>query len=238
MIDRSASPGRGVGATATCVVGGDVNPFIFSGNEGSLAGLEAMRDLGIGRMVTAAEWKNPKPGIPWALDNGAFTAYRQNALFDGARFERVLRKIPSRHRPVFGVVPDIVAGGLQSLLFSLAWIPRLPHGWPWYLAVQDGMEETDVESYVNEFGGIFVGGTLEWKHRTAEQWVAFGHERSLPVHIGRVGQLKDLAWARWIGADSVDSTSWARHASYSIVEGARAQTTLPAVTEGPLSEGF
>lgn len=203
--------------------------FLYSGNEGSLAGLAEVSARGMGRLVTAAGWKNPKPGLPWCLDNGAFSAYRQGRPFDGPLFERVLRKVPSHHRPDFAVIPDIVAGGLNSLLFSLAWLPRLPHGWPWYLAVQDGMTEQDVEPYVCQVAGLFVGGTLEWKHATAERWVAFARRHQLKVHVGRVGSVPDLAWAERIGADSADSTTWARNGAYHKVDAARAQARLVPV---------
>ena len=201
---------------------------LYSGNEGSIAGLEAIRERGMGRMVTAAEWRNPKPGIPWVLDNGAFSDYLQKKDFDAARFSKVLRKVPPTHRPDFAVIPDIVAGGLRSLTFSCYWLRvwTLPHGWPWDLAVQDGMEEKDVAPLVRDVGGIFVGGSLDWKHREGERWVSFAHDHGLPAHVGRVGTLADLKWAERIGADSVDSTSWAQNDTYEIVDAARAQQTL------------
>lgn len=155
--------------------------------------------------------------------------------FDADRFVRVLRKIPPSQRPDFAVVPDLVAGGLRSLAFSLQWLngssrPALPHGWPWYLAVQDVMRPGDVEPHVRNVSGLFVGGSLDWKHTNAEEWVAWGHERGLRVHIGRVYQLPHIKWAERIGADSVDSTGWARNDRYDIVEAARAQRTLTEAT--------
>jgi hypothetical protein len=221
---------------------------LYSGGDGSLAGMERIRELGMGRMVTAAGWRNPKPGMAWALDNGAFSDWQRclregramSALdFDGDRFVKVLRKVPPTQRPDFAVIPDLVAEGLRSLTFSCQWLhgfqrPALPHGWPWYLAVQDGMGEADVSPLVNRIGGIFVGGSLDWKHETGEAWVRFAHENGLPCHIGRVGTLPDLKWAERIGADSVDSTSWAQNNTYEIVEAARAQRTLAEVA--PVAE--
>ena len=203
--------------------------MLYSGSEGSQAGLAEVEARGMGVMVTAAGWRNPKPGIPWALDNGAFSSWMAGEPFDVRRFERTLRKVPSSHRPDFAVIPDIVAGGLASLVFSLSSLRWLPHGWPWYLAVQDGMEPRDVLPHVNEIGGLFVGGTMEWKLRTGETWVTFGHAHDLPVHIGRCGTVARLVWARRIGADSADSMSWARNASYGLVDDAERQRTIPEV---------
>ena len=62
-----------------------------------------------------------------------------------------------------------------------------------------------------QFDGIFVGGSLPWKLATGAQWVTFAHERAMPCHVGRVGTPKHVAWARRIGADSIDSCTplWA-----------------------------
>lgn len=204
----------------------NVSVMLYSGNEGSHTGLAQIRANSMGVLITATGWRTPKPGMRWCLDNGAFSAFLQRKPFDGALFERVLRKIPAAHRPDFAVVPDIVAGGLHSLLLSAAWLPRLPHGWPWYLAVQDGMQEKDVEPYVGQVAGLFVGGTMEWKLRTGEAWVWFAHEHGLKVHVGRVGTVANICWAERIGADSADSTSWARNATYCKVTAARAQARL------------
>lgn len=209
---------------------------LYSGNDGSAAGAAEIASRGMGRMVTAAEWRNPREGEPWALDNGAFSDYLQGKDFDAARFAKVLRKVPPANRPDFAVIPDVVAGGLRSLTYSCYWLRvwTLPHGWPWYLAVQDGMEEKDIAPLVRDVAGIFVGGSLDWKHRTAEAWVAFAHANGLPCHIGRVGTVEDLVWARRIGADSVDSTSWAQNAAYWKVDAARAQRTLAEAAGGVL----
>lgn len=205
--------------------------MLYSGSEGSLEGLAEIRKRGMGIMVTASGWRPPRPDIPWALDNGAYSSWTQGLQFDVRRFERVLRKVPSDHRPDFAVVPDIVAGGIESLTFSLSCLKWLPHGWPWYLAVQDGMNAESVSPVSNEFGGIFVGGTMEWKLKTGESWVKFAHARGMKCHIGRAGTIEKLVWARRIEADSVDTMSWARNETYHYIDEANKQTILEAVSQ-------
>lgn len=56
------------------------------------------------------------------------------------------------------VLPDIVAGGLRSLEFSLLWLERLRSSpAPLLIAVQDGMTPDDVREYLSPAVGIFVG---------------------------------------------------------------------------------
>ena len=115
--------------------------------------------------------------------------------------------------PDFIVLPDLVARGRESLRFSMDYAPggRLePLGGyapaPLYLAVQDGITPGEVAVAAHGLiGGLFVGGSLEWKLRTAERWCEVAHGLGWKCHVGRVGTVDRLRWARRIGADSVDS---------------------------------
>ena len=188
---------------------------VYVGQTRSTRLLAKLRELGFGEMTVRSEW--PPRRAPWALDNGAFTDWKAKRPFDERTFLRVLDRMhearddagpPDIPAPDFLVVPDIVAGGLNSLGFSLKWGERLRRrGWcgPLYLAVQDGMERADVVPYVHLFQGLFVGGTLRWKLKTAEEWIALARLRGLPCHIGRVGTAPRVRWARRIGASSIDS---------------------------------
>jgi hypothetical protein len=140
---------------------------------------------------------------PWAFDNGAFGDWRAGKRWDAGAYERALERVA---HPDFLVVPDVVAGGLRSLEVSLQWVRRLHGVGPLYLAVQDGMREADVGPELAPFAGIFIGGTLEWKIRHGATWVAFAHAHGRRCHVGRVGAMRRIAWARRIGADSIDSS--------------------------------
>lgn len=149
----------------------------------------------------------PPRRTPWALDNGAFADWKNRRPFNASRFWRVA-VAASQHEtaPEFVVVPDIVAGGLDSLSLSLAWSPLLePLGLPLAIVVQDGMTESDVLPHLGAFKWLFVGGSLSWKMDTGECWVKFCRRHGVRCHIGRVGTRKRLRWAVRIGVDSIDS---------------------------------
>ncbi len=102
--------------------------------------------------------------------------------------------------------------GEASLAESLAWLPELRrHPWPVYLAVQDGLETLGPERFAG-FDGIFIGGTLPWKLRTAPHWAALGHRLGMPVHFGRCGTARRVSYARALGCASIDSSLplWSR----------------------------
>lgn len=135
--------------------------------------------------------------------------------------------------PDFIVAPDRVAGGLDSLRMSAGFAYEL-RWWGWNevaLAVQDGMTPRDVDPVRNLFSVIFVGGSGDWKLATAETWVKYAHDHGLRCHIGRVGTVKKVAWAKRIGADSIDSCLplWSTEkldAFVAAVRGERAQQDL------------
>ena len=144
-----------------------------------------------------------------ALDNGAFKAYKDGKAGDFSKFFRRL-EIAKNNGVVFDfcVVPDIVAGGRESLNLSNSYISKLHEENPrqsFYLVVQDGMIVKDVQPYIHKYDGIFVGGTLPWKLQTSGEWVKFAHKYKKKCHIGRVGTAKRILWAKSIEADSVDS---------------------------------
>lgn len=123
--------------------------------------------------------------------------------------------------PDFVVVPDVVAGGAKSLELSAFWRDMVPVEVPAYLVVQNGMTEDDVGKHLDQherdglaYGGLFVGGDDEWKAATAPSWSTFAHGRALQLHVGRCGPARMVAWARDLGADSIDSSLPLMHADH------------------------
>jgi hypothetical protein len=160
-----------------------------------------IRELGWGRVFCGKP--TPYPGEPWVLDNGAFAAWKNGRPFDAAAFaERAHKWAPLA--PLFGVLPDVVGGGMASLKLSFEWLPRLPSV-PWYLAVQDGMTPAEVGPCLDGVAGLFLGGTNEFKG-TCFAWAKLAHERGLNFHYARVSRRESLWRARECGADSCDST--------------------------------
>lgn len=182
---------------------------IYIGNSGARKVIELAKKHGWGRVHVSNAWRNPEKGLSWFLDNGAYSCWINKKTFDDKSFEDSLIKIErSTNKPDFIVVPDIVADGMKSLFFSLKWIHKIPAGIPAYLAVQDGMNTRDVLEYIDLFDGIFVGGSLEWKMKTAKTWCDVAHSQDKKCHIGKVGTFRRLVWAKNIGADSVDSSTF------------------------------
>ena len=175
-------------------------------------------------------WKNPDKWPYYAIDNGAYSAYVNKKEWDPIPFLRTISRARNYDRkPDFVVCPDIVAGGSDSLTHSVNWLRVLPRELPYYLAVQDGMELPEVADVIRShgFSGIFVGGTAEWKVKTAESWCILAKELGVRCHIGRIGPGKKILWAERIGADSVDSTTWVqREKAWDHVKYARNQQNL------------
>ena len=76
------------------------------------------------------------------------------------------------------------------------------------------MDATDLDWALArvEFAGILIGGSLPWKLATGADCTRSARARGLRVHIGRAGTAHRVAWARRIGADSIDSCAplWSR----------------------------
>ena len=181
-------------------------PIVLVGETGKRETLRALRRLGWGRMFVDKE-PHPFDGERWGFDNRAFIAWKNGTAWDGDAYKRRLdraRIIPIR--PYLAVVPDIVAAGKHSLEFSLEWHEKLAClPWPWYLAVQDGMDLADVAPHVAQFNGLFLGGTERFKARTGYRWCQLAHEHGRRFHYARAGTPAKLVSAFKIGADSCDS---------------------------------
>lgn len=141
---------------------------------------------------------------PWAFDNGAFADFTNGREFNGDAYLRRLEVADRIGVPLFAVVPDKVAGGLESLERSLQWRERLPSDWMRYLVVQDGMKISDVSAVIHLFDGLFLGGSSRFKG-TAVHWSQLAHENAKPFHYGRAGTLRKIQHALRSGCDSFDS---------------------------------
>jgi hypothetical protein len=201
---------------------------IYIGNEGKKEALRLMKSKGWGRVHLANNWRYPEIGIPWILDNGAFSYWKNNLPFDDKKFEDALIKTELKGlMPDFVIVPDIVTKGYESLNFSLKWLNRIPAAYDCYLAVQDGMLPLVIEDHLNLFDGVFVGGSLDWKLKTTPAWVKMAHRHGKPCHVGRIGTFRRLVWAKNLGVDSVDSSTFAQNkGGYARIDAAMNQTVL------------
>ena len=148
---------------------------------------------------------------PFAVDNGAWGAFNRGVEWDADAFEALVKRCVD---PDWVVIPDIVAGGLESLDRSREWIPRLRELGVarMVLPVQDGMTPDDVRPLLAPDVGIFVGGSTEWKIESMAQWGALGAEVGAFVHVGRVNTEKRIKMCSAAGVHSFDGTSCTRFA--------------------------
>ena len=180
--------------------------LVLLGETRSATNLKIIRENEWGRIFLKAK-PTPQPFEPWGFDNGAFEAFNKKQPFPGFEF---MRRLDVAYRinsyPCVAVCPDIVAGGLTSLDFSLKWREKLRDiDWPWYLAVQDGMTVEQVEPILGWFAGIFLGGSDKFKPQ-AYRWCRLAHKHQKKFHYGRAGTRKKIQSAYNVGSDSLDSS--------------------------------
>lgn len=176
----------------------------YASRTGTRRNLDALRLAGW-RLLISARGVLRDEGMPYALDNGAWTAFQRNEPFDVPAFQRAVDMFGERADWV--VIPDIVTGGLESLDFSLSWIDRLAGCRRLLIAVQDGMTPEVIRPLLSDRIGIFVGGSTEWKLATAIEWGHLAHEVGCYMHVGRVNTVRRVRLCAAAGADSFDGTS-------------------------------
>lgn len=160
----------------------------------------------LGWIISPQCWKEPKEGIPYALDNGAFSAWKNGTIWDIDAWRKMLDKaMVCGQKPIWGVVPDVVCN--KDLTLEKWYVYRYSltcRGIPTALAVQDGMFPSDVPTAPKP-DVIFVGGSTFWKWKTLPMWC-----KHFPrVHVGRV-RTRKLEVAERCGAESVDGTGFMR----------------------------
>ena len=164
----------------------------FASNTGTRRNLDALRNVGWGILLTP---DNPtfRDGFHHVgIDNGAWSAFKTGGSFDAAPFQRLVEK--SGSLADFVVVPDIVAGGLRSLEFSVSWLPKLRGLRRLLLPVQDGMAAEQVGDVLREWStlGLFLGGSTEWKLKTMYAWGMIACSARRYYHIGRVNTARRI----------------------------------------------
>ncbi len=172
--------------------------------------IEALRRSGW-RLLLSPDIQNDW-GMRYGLDNGAWGCFQQGRAFDDVAFMRLLKsKGPGAD---WVVVPDIVAGGLKSLSFSLEWLPICQrHACLCLLAVQDGMSPKDVVDHLRPGIGLFVGGSTEYKLKTLAEWGDVAAFFECYLHVGRVNTQRRIRLCKEAGADSFDGTSATRYST-------------------------
>lgn len=183
--------------------GKKMNPFVVENN--------------LGWCLAPDNDSNPK-NQKYFLDNGKFHAEAHNKPWTENPFKRLLAKYPNYDfcvlpdKPQINPVRDRVLGrklATQSIQESLKYISEIPD--PLYFAVQDWMMQSDIIPLIERVDGLFVGGSLEWKIKTAMDWSNMAHAWGKKCHVGRVNQYETLRYMHYCGVDSVDGSTASRH---------------------------
>lgn len=143
------------------------------------------------------------------MDNDAYICFKNGQPYDFCAWSEFLQKVKaSGLQPLWSVVPDVVGNATKTLEQWHMFYPEVAfsHGWKAALAVQDGMTPEDVRLLRFQPDVIFVGGTTDWKWRTAHVWC----QHFPRVHVARVNGKKRLWHCQRIGAESCDGSGWTR----------------------------
>lgn len=198
----------------------------YASNTGTLRNLQALRS-NAWRVLLTPQNPKPRPGIRHGIDNGAWGAFKNQTEFDAKAFSDLVDRAGGSAD--FVIVPDIVAGGMESLKFSLSWLPKLRHIWKLLLPVQDGMDVQSVSRVLHAQPGlgIFLGGSTEWKLITMYSWGVLAAALGRHYHVGRVNTARRIRLAAEAGAASFDGTSATMFScSLPLLEAARRQPSL------------
>lgn len=141
-------------------------------------------------------------GFRWAADNDAFSRW------DARRYRAMLRAITHLSGCLFVTAPDVVGDGASTLeRFETYHAELVACGQPIALVAQDGMTPAAIPWA--ELDALFVGGTTEFKMGAdAAAIVTEAKRRRLWVHMGRVNGHQRLRYAKALGCDSIDGTSF------------------------------
>jgi hypothetical protein len=195
---------------------------IYLGVGGSLIVHRFAVEHDCGWLLTPYNKRSPPTRGGHILDNGKFAIFlngiegkKKNRspnwkplIWDPERFRKLMRDHPGYD---FVVVPDVVCAPnpQDSLDLSTQWVQECPR--PRYLAVQDGMTAATIIPLLDDYDGIFVGGSIPWKMQTMRMWCDVAHLYKKKCHVGRVGTWEAMIEAHFVGADSIDTTSPSRH---------------------------
>lgn len=146
--------------------------------------------------------------MPFALDNDAFTCWRDKKPWDADGWREMLQRVRlTALKPMWAAVPDVVADREATLDNWPVYSPVLKSlGWPTAFCVQDGMTPDDVPADADV---IFVGGSDRWKFPNLRIWTSHFPR----VHCARVNAPEMIEACERLGCESVDGTGWFREPS-------------------------
>jgi hypothetical protein len=157
-------------------------------------------------MLTPRMGQYPPAGMPWAADNGRFSAPHD---YSDEKYLAWLTKMqPHAPECLFATAPDVVGDAVATLALSLPMFsPIRQLGYPVALVAQDGLEDGRLIIPWDQFDVLFIGGTTAWKLGPhAANVAAEARANGRWVHMGRVNSKRRMVYAESIGCDSADGT--------------------------------
>lgn len=160
----------------------------------------------LGHLYSPAGRAGPFHWMPFALDNGAYGAFKNKKEWDVEERRDFLRWAAlSGERPLWAVVPDVVGKRKETIARWREYVGEVArYGFRPAFAVQDDMTFADVPS---PDCAIFIGGSdnESWKDRAIGPWAKAFPGR---VHVARVNGSERLLACHRAGVVSVDGTGW------------------------------
>jgi hypothetical protein len=169
----------------------------------------------IGHLYSPGDQRGPWPWLPYACDNGVFSMWNPaDNSFDEDRWQRE-GEDKWRHllfwcsaaplKPRWAIVPDRPGDWPATLEKWHRYRREVEDaGIPLAIAVQDGAFPDEVRQLKPDV--VCVGGTTEWKWKTAALWLS-----AFPrVHVLRCNSPEKLDWLEARGCESCDGTGWNR----------------------------
>lgn len=168
---------------------------------------ECGRELGcpVGQLLTPlTRYRLRRPDLPWAIDNGGFSGFDEEAFM-----ALLAREAHRRQDCLFVTAPDVVGSARRTLEIFERWHVRLD-GWRLALVCQDGQENLPIPW--DDIAAVFIGGSTEWKCSPAAAHIVRAAKiLNKHVHAGRVNGPGRFQYFEELGADTVDGTGLARY---------------------------
>lgn len=159
----------------------------------------------IGMLMGPKTYIKPRSWMPFALDNDAWIAFKDESEWNEAKWLEFLSKVKaSGHKPLWCAVPDVVENPEATLENWEKYHPVvLTLRFPLAFVVQDGHMPNDVPKLAEV---VFVGGSTGWKYRTLKMWT----DNFPRVHVGRVNETRRFDLLEKLGVESCDGSGWFR----------------------------
>lgn len=159
----------------------------------------------VGQLLTPlTRYKFRHPEWPWAIDNGAYTEFREK------NFLSLLgREQHHKENCLFVSVPDVVSSARRTLEIFDVWAPKLA-GWKLALVCQDGQENLPIPW--DKIAAIFIGGSTNWKTSIHVKQIAKAAKiLGKHLHAGRVNDVSRWRFFEDLGFDTADGTGISRY---------------------------